>query len=80
MLALTEKPLVNLRIDIDREDDGRWIADVLDLPGVLAYGATRSAAVTAVKALALRVLADQLDAGELQSDSLSDVHFISAAA
>ena len=80
MNALSESKLVNLHIDIAREDDGRWIADVVDLPGVMAYGSSRTAALTAAKALALRVLADRLDAGELLADSLADVHFIPAAA
>ncbi|HEX5009207.1 MAG TPA: type II toxin-antitoxin system HicB family antitoxin [Planctomycetota bacterium] len=71
---------MNLHIETDREEDGRWLADVVDLPGVLAYGPTRTAAITAVKALALRVLADQLDSGELAPDSLADVHFVQAAA
>jgi predicted RNase H-like HicB family nuclease len=78
MPVSTARPSVELRIDIDREDDGRWIADVLDLPGVLAYGATESAALAAVKSLALRALADQLDAGELQADSLARIRFIAA--
>jgi predicted RNase H-like HicB family nuclease len=51
-------------IDIEHEVDGRWIADVLELPGVLAYGVTRSQAVAAVKALALRVIADRIEHGE----------------
>ena len=51
-------------VEIDREDDGRWIAEVPDLPGVMTYGQTREEAVTRVQALALRVLADRLDHGE----------------
>ena len=47
---------MNFKIEFDREDDGRWIAEIADLPGVLAYGATRDEA--AVEALALRVIAD----------------------
>lgn len=53
-----------MRIETEREDDGRWIAEVMDLPGVLAYGATRAEAVARVEALALRVLADRLEHGE----------------
>jgi len=48
-------------IEIDREDDGRWIAEIPQLPGVMAYGVTRAKAVAAVRALALRVLADRLE-------------------
>jgi predicted RNase H-like HicB family nuclease len=53
-----------LRLEVEREDDGRWMAEVLDLPGVLAYGATRDEAIDAAKALSLRVLADRLEHGE----------------
>jgi len=53
-----------MRIELDREEDGRWIAEVLDLPGCLAYGATRAEAVARAEALALRVLADRLEHGE----------------
>jgi predicted RNase H-like HicB family nuclease len=55
---------MDLRVELDREDDGRWIAEVAELPGVMAYGATRAEAIRAVEALALRVLADRLDHGE----------------
>ena len=53
-----------MRIEVEREDDGRWIAEVVDLPGALAYGIDRSEAVARVEALALRVLADRLEHGE----------------
>ena len=53
-----------LKIEVEREEDGRWIAEVPDLPGVLAYGATEEKAVAAAEALALRVLADRLEHGE----------------
>ncbi len=53
-----------MQIEIDREDDGRWIAEVPDLPGVMVYGSSREEAISRVKALALRVLADRLDNGE----------------
>jgi predicted RNase H-like HicB family nuclease len=55
---------VNLRIEIERETDGRWIAEVPDLPGVMAYGETKDAAIGRAKALALRVIADRLENGE----------------
>jgi len=51
-------------IEIEQEDDGRWLADIPELPGVLAYGTTRAQAITRVQALALRVLADRLEHGE----------------
>jgi predicted RNase H-like HicB family nuclease len=53
-----------LSIEIEQEDDGRWLAELPDLPGVLAYGPTRDAAVSAARALALRVLADRVEHGE----------------
>lgn len=52
------------RVEIDREDDGRWIAEVVELPGVLAYGQSREEAIERAKALSLRVLADRLEHGE----------------
>ena len=55
---------MNLRIEIAREEDGRWIAEVADLPGVMSYGSTRGDAVAKAKALALRVIADRLEHGE----------------
>ena len=53
-----------MKIEIEREEDGRWIAEVPDLPGVMGYGRTRSQALAKVEALALRVIADRLDHGE----------------
>jgi predicted RNase H-like HicB family nuclease len=53
-----------LKIESEREDDGRWIAEVPALPGVLAYGANEMEARAKVQALALRVIADRLDHGE----------------
>ena len=53
-----------LTLEIDREEDGRFIAEVPDLPGVLAYGESREQAVARAQALALRVLADRLEHGE----------------
>jgi len=53
-----------LTVDFEREEDGRWIAEVLEVPGVLAYGATREEALLSVQVLALRVIADRLEHGE----------------
>ena len=53
-----------MKIDIEKEEDGRWIAEVSDLPGVLTYGITREDAIAKVEALALRVIADRIDHGE----------------
>ena len=55
---------MNLHIALDQETDGRFIAAIPDMPGVLAYGATHDEAVARVQALALRVLADRLENGE----------------
>lgn len=52
---------MRLIVEFEQEQDGRWIADMVDLPGVMAYGATRESALATVKALALRVLADKLE-------------------
>jgi predicted RNase H-like HicB family nuclease len=52
---------MNLAIEIEQEEDGRWIAEVIDLPGVLVYAQTPEEATTQVQALALRVLADRLE-------------------
>jgi predicted RNase H-like HicB family nuclease len=62
---------MKLTIETDREEDGRWIAEVPELPGVLVYGATQEAAMAKVEALALRVLAEQLDLGEAKPIELS---------
>ena len=55
---------MKLTIEIDREDDGRWIAELPEMPGTVAYGATREEAIANVEALALRVLAERLENGE----------------
>jgi predicted RNase H-like HicB family nuclease len=52
------------RVEIEREDDGRWLAEVIDLPGCMAYGATPEESLARAQALALRVLADRLEHGE----------------
>jgi predicted RNase H-like HicB family nuclease len=58
-------------IELEREDDGRWIAEVPDLPGVLSYGDTRDEAVARVQALALRVIAERLEHDEAPAELLS---------
>jgi predicted RNase H-like HicB family nuclease len=52
---------LRFQIELDREEDGRWIAEIASLPGVMAYGKAKPEAVAKVKALALRVLADQVE-------------------
>jgi predicted RNase H-like HicB family nuclease len=68
---------VAFRIELEQEIDGRWIAEVVELPGVLAYGATQQQAVAQVQALALRVVADQLEHDEAGRDYL-DISFAAA--
>ena len=53
------------KVDVERESDGRWIAEVPELPGVLTYGQTREEAVRRAQALALHVLAERLEHGEV---------------
>jgi len=52
-------------IECEQEEDGRWIAEVIELPGVLAYGRTREEAMFKVQALGLRVVADRIEHGEM---------------
>ena len=58
---------MNLRIELEQEEDGRWIAEVLDIPGVLAYGKSREEATSHAQALALRVIAERVEYGETRS-------------
>ena len=62
---------MNFNIECEREDDGRWLAEVPQLPGVLAYGATRDEAMAKAQVLALRVIAERLEHGETRPQSLS---------
>jgi predicted RNase H-like HicB family nuclease len=66
-----------MRVEIEKEADGRWIAEVPALPGAMAYGATKDEAVAKVEALVLRVLADKLDHGE-ETPELSHVFTVPA--
>ena len=51
-------------IEVEREDDGRWLTEIAELPGVLAYGQTREEAIARAQVLALRILADRLEHSE----------------
>ena len=62
---------MKFRVEIEREEDGRWIGEVLDLPGVLAYGSTSEEAQAEVQALTHRVVADRLEHGEAGPDLVS---------
>jgi predicted RNase H-like HicB family nuclease len=55
-----------LKIEIEREEDGRWIGEVPELPGVLAYGATEAEVRVRTAALALRIIADRIEYGEIE--------------
>lgn len=63
--------MMNLDIESERESDGRWLAEVPQLPGVLAYGTTRDEAVARAQVLALRVLAERLENSESEPESIS---------
>jgi predicted RNase H-like HicB family nuclease len=60
----TDNAGMKFNLECEREDDGRWLAEVSQLPGVLAYGASANEAMAKAEVLALRVLAEQLEHGE----------------
>ncbi len=66
-----------MTIELDQEEDGRWLTEIPALPGVMANGQTREEAVARVKALALRVMADRLEHGETIPE-LIDVFSVAA--
>ena len=63
--------MITFKVEVEQEEDGRWLAEVLELPGVLAYGQSQDAAVSKVQALALRVIAERLEHGEAGPQLLS---------
>jgi predicted RNase H-like HicB family nuclease len=69
---------MELRVELEREEDGRWIAEIPSMPGVMVYGDTRDDALRAVEALALRVLADRLESGEIDSEPVSLTFLVAA--
>jgi predicted RNase H-like HicB family nuclease len=71
---------ISHRVEIEREEDGRFLAEVVDLPGVMAYGDTADAALAHAQALALRVLADRLEHDEGPRGPVSVSFETSAAA
>ena len=62
---------MNFTIETEREDDGRWLAEIPELPGVLAYGVTRDEAMSRVQVLALRVIAERLEHNEAKPQPIS---------
>jgi predicted RNase H-like HicB family nuclease len=69
---------MNLAIELEQEDDGRWIAEIDELDGVLVYGATRDEAIRNVKTLALRVIADRLENGDSLPQQVESLIFEAA--
>jgi len=63
---------VRLTVEVDCEEDGRWIAEVPELPGVMCYGRDRAEALRLVQALALRVVADRFEQGEISDADMRD--------
>lgn len=68
---------MKFQIEFEQEADGRWIAEIADIPGVLAYGASKEEAMAKAQALALRVLAERIDHGEMTSTPLT-ISFLAA--
>lgn len=62
---------MNYTIECEQEDDGRWLAEVLELPGVLTYGRTKVVAIVRAQTLALRVIAERLETGEARPTSIN---------
>ena len=67
-----------LPIEVEQEEDGRWLAEIPELPGVLVYGSTPGEAVARVQALGLRVLADRVENGEPVPESLAGLFAVRA--
>ena len=76
LAAIIISVMSDFTVDLERETDGRWIGEITELPGVLAYGASRDEAIAKAKALAFRVMADRLEHGETipQIDGVFAVH------
>ena len=69
--------VMTFSIEYEQEEDGRWLAEVLELPGALAYGRTVQEAIRKVQALALRIVADKIEHGEASPD-MFDIKFAAA--
>lgn len=69
---------MGLPIEVEQEDDGRWLAEIPELPGVMAYGATSAQAIARVQALGLRVLADRVEHGEPVPENVADLFAVTA--
>ncbi len=64
---------MKFRIETEQEEDGRWIAEVLEIPGAMKYGESKSVAIARAEALALRVMAERLEEGEQLAEPISIV-------
>jgi predicted RNase H-like HicB family nuclease len=62
---------VKRSIELDREDDGRWIAEALELPGAMTYGSTREEAISNTERLAIEIIADRIQHGELPASAVN---------
>jgi predicted RNase H-like HicB family nuclease len=62
--------IMNYTIETEQEEDGRWIAEVMELPGVIVYGGSRADAIQRAEILALRLVADRLEHGEAVPDEM----------
>ncbi len=71
---------VTLAVEFDREEDGRWIAVIESIPGCHVYGETRHEALAKVEALALHVVAERLEDGEITAEEAASVNFVVSAA
>jgi predicted RNase H-like HicB family nuclease len=69
--ACVRMPEQQYKIETEQEEDGRWLAEILNLPGVMAYGKTREEAVANAEVIALRVIADQIDASKIATGQVS---------
>ena len=76
--GLRHYPVVTFTVETEQESDGRWIAEIPQIPGALSYGATRDEAVARVEALGLRVLAERIEQGE-PSPEIQQVFTVAAA-
>lgn len=72
-----EEEVMVFKIEIEQETDGRWMAEVLELPGALSYGRTLEEARAKAQAIALRILADRLEHGET-GPALLNISFAAA--
>ena len=76
-MKTSAKTTMALKIALDREADGRWIAEIPSLPGVLVYGSSRNEAIRLLRSLALRVIADRVESAKSTPKSLT-VTFLGA--